>query len=362
MRPVDDVTRPRRRPRVILGRRARAARSSATPHAMSMSSASLSWRAPTSAARVIRPRADRGLNRTAAPRPIGRVPRRAPVLAPPRALADAAPRGAPGSRGRRRGRPRARPHVGRRRARGNHVSRPRRPASRTRPDRPRIGPWSGARAVTSACRFAGVSATTAPPSSKRRSARALVRLRPLLRRPGRVGDGLQRIIPSFSSTTGRGGRFSRRGSGPAGGRTRTPATRSNSRSVGARMRSARTRRWNTTRLSSARGFETGESSSPGSSSRRGRGTPGAHDGSRLRRRGALGCSKIWNAHTRSGTAHRTDRADGADGADGASRGSCIPGRRRSPSASGGKQEFRRSAAFAPTPARPPPSSARRHRR
>lgn len=62
---------------------------------MSMSSASLSWRAPTSAARVIRPRADRGLNRTAAPRPIGRVPRRAPVLAPPRALADAAARGAP---------------------------------------------------------------------------------------------------------------------------------------------------------------------------------------------------------------------------------------------------------------------------
>jgi hypothetical protein len=62
---------------------------------MSTSSASPWARAPTSAPRVIHPRADRGLNRTAAPRSVRRVPRRAPVLAPPRALAGAATRGAP---------------------------------------------------------------------------------------------------------------------------------------------------------------------------------------------------------------------------------------------------------------------------
>ena len=262
MRPVVDVTRPRRRPRVILGRRARAARSSATPHAMSMSSASLSWRAPTSAARVIRPRADRGLNRPAAPRPIGRVPRRAPVLAP-RALADAAARGAPDREDAGADDPAPDPtsDAAELAAIMSHVRAAPRVADA--PGSPPIGAWSGARAVTSACR-----SLVSPPRRRllrrRRSARALVRLRPLLRRPRRVGDGLQRIHPILQFDDREAALV--RSDHLVG--ARTPATRSNSRSVGARMRSARTRRWNTTRLSSARGFETGESSSPGSSSRR----------------------------------------------------------------------------------------------
>ena len=76
----------------------------------------------------------------------------------------------------------------------------------------------------------------------------------------------------------------------------------------------------------------------------------------------------WNAHTRSGTAHRTDRADGADGADGASPGLVYPGKTTLTGASGGKQEFRvggvranagASAAFFRTPA-PPIGTPGRH--
>ena len=76
----------------------------------------------------------------------------------------------------------------------------------------------------------------------------------------------------------------------------------------------------------------------------------------------------WNAHTRSGTAHRTDRADGADGADGASPGLVYPGKTTLTVASGGKQEFRvggvranagASAAYFRTPA-PPIGTPGRH--
>ena len=110
----------------------------------------------------------------------------------------------------------------------------------------------------------------------------------------------------------------------------------------------------------------GESSSPGSSSRRASG-PDAHDGSRLRRRGALGVPTLERAH-----AERYRASDRPCRWCRRCRW-CVPGARVSrkttlTGASGGKQEFRvggvranagASAAFFRTPA-PPMDTPGRH--
>ena len=332
-----------------------------------MSSASLSWRAPTSAARVIRPRADRGLNRTAAPRPIGRVPRRAPVLAPPRALADAAARGAPD-----------REDAG--------------------ADDPAPDPTSDAAelaAIMSHVR-AALRVADAPGSPPNRGmvwgeGRNLgMPVRWCLRHDG-ASFVEEAVGPELSYVSGHSSDAPDVWETDFSGYTQS--LQLDDREAALLASWVRTNWWAHPDAGDALELTLG------------RCTDAERADAAVEHDEAVVCARVrdggvivarifvstrewtptrmtvrvcgdeerwvfqnWNAHTRSGTAHRTDRADGADGADGASPGLVYPGKTTLTGASGGKQEFRvggvranagASAAFFRTPA-PPIGTPGRH--